>query len=442
MIIIIGAGLAGLSAAYHLGDSEYLILEKNDEAGGLCRSYSINGFRFDYTGHLLHFRDQETRKFVEDLLKGRLAALKRRSYIYSKGVYTPYPFQVNIHGLPPDVVRECLIGFIHAWSKEKERKVEAKVEVERKENFEDWIYDTFGTGIARHFMVPFNAKLWKVPLEEMTSDWVSWLVPRPTLEEVIDGAVGMGKRDMGYNPTFLYPKMGGIGILPEAFLPYVRNLRLSCSADSIDVKERIILLQDGTIMRFDQIISTIPLPELVGIAKDLPEWLALSARHLRYVSVYDINIGIKRGGISDKHWIYFPEPDFVFYRVGFPMNFSKEMAPPGTSSIYAEVSYLPGESIDEDFLRKRVIDGLISAGILKDNDEILVMDIKDIKYAYAVYDKYRMDNIDKIRDWFENHGIYTSGRYGLWEHSSMEDAIRQGRETAKKIMDKGLGFRG
>ncbi len=440
MIIIIGAGLAGLSAAYHLGDMEYLILEKNDEAGGLCRSYSIGGFRFDYTGHLLHFRDQGTRKFVEDLLKGRFAALERRSYIYSKGVYTPYPFQVNIHGLPPDVVRECLIGFIHAWSRNN-REGSPGFKAGEK-NFSDWINDTFGTGIARHFMVPFNTKLWKVPLEEMTSDWVSWLVPRPTLEEIIDGAVGIGKRDMGYNPTFLYPKMGGIGTLPEAFLPYVRNLRLSCSVDSIDVKERIILLQDGIEMRFDKIISTIPLPELMGIIKDLPESLSLSVRHLRYVSVYDINIGVKRGGISDKHWIYFPEPGFVFYRVGFPMNFSKEMAPPGTSSIYAEVSYLPGESIDEDFLKKRVIDGLISAGILRDNDEILVMDIKDIKYAYAVYDKYRMDNIGKIRDWFEAHGIYTSGRYGLWEHSSMEDAIRQGREASRKIRGKGLGTGG
>lgn len=439
MIIVIGAGISGLSAAYHLPDKDYTILEKDSEAGGLCRSYSINGFRFDYTGHLLHFRDQETRKFVEDLLRGRLASLERRSYIYSKGVYTPYPFQVNIHGLPPDVVRECLIGFIHAWSKNNREGTPGFED--REKNFSEWIYDTFGAGIARHFMIPFNAKLWKVPLEEMTSDWVSWLVPRPTLEEVIDGAVGTGKRDLGYNSTFLYPKSGGIGILPEAFLPYVRNLRLSCGLDSIDIKERIILLQDGTRMRFDQIISTIPLPELVGITKDLPEWLSLSVRHLRYVSVYDINIGVKRGCISDKHWIYFPEPEFVFYRVGFPMNFSREVAPPGTSSIYAEVSYLPGDSIDEGFLRKRVIDGLISAGILKDNDEVLVMDIKDIKYAYAVYDRYRMDNIDKIKYWFEAHGIYTIGRYGSWEHSSMEDAIRQGREAAYKIMGKGPGAR-
>ena len=441
MIIVIGAGLAGLSAAYHLGDSEYLILEKNDNAGGLCRSYSIGGFRFDYTGHLLHFRDQETRKFVEDLLKGRLVAHERKSYIYSKGVYTPYPFQVNIHGLPPDVVRECLIGFIHAWSREKERKVEAKVEVERKENLEDWIYDTFGTGIARHFMVPFNTKLWKVPLEEMTADWVSWLVPRPTLEEVIDGAVGIGKRDMGYNPTFLYPKTGGISILPEAFLPYVRNLRLSCGVDSIDIKDRSIVLQDGTIMRFDQIISTIPLPELIGITKDIPEWLSLSARHLRYASVYDINIGVNRGGISDKHWIYFPEPEFVFYRVGFPMNFSKEMTPPGTSSIYAEVSHIPGEVTDEEVLKKEVLDGLISSGIMRYDDEILVMDLKDIRYAYPVYDKFRRDNIRKIIGYFEEQGIFTAGRYGSWEHSSMEDAIKQGRETAYKIMGKGRGAR-
>lgn len=431
MIIIIGAGVAGLSAAYHLGGNEYVILEKDNEVGGLCRSYSISGFRFDYTGHLLHFRDQRIRRFVEDLLKGRLSTLERRSYIYSKGVYTPYPFQVNIHGLPPDVVRECLIGFIETWAKGKEQG--AGVFKARDKNFREWIYDTFGYGIARHFMVPFNNKFWRIPLENITSDWVSWLVPRPTLEDVIDGAIGIGKRDIGYNPTFLYPIRGGISILPEAFLPHIKNLRLSCGMVEIDIGKRSVLLQDGTRQGFDQIISTIPLPELIGITNGLPEWLAESARHLRYISVYDINIGIKRDEISDKHWIYFPEPEFIFYRVGFPMNFSKDMVPPGTSSIYAEVSHIPGEHIQEDILRKKVLDGLRLSGILKDNDEILVMDIKDIKYAYAIYDIFRRDNIEKIKGYFEEYGIYTTGRYGSWEHSSMEDAIIQGREVAKKI---------
>lgn len=436
MIIIIGAGVAGLSAAYHLGGNEYVILEKDNEVGGLCRSYSIGGFRFDYTGHLLHFRDQSVRRFVEDLLKGRLSTLERRSYIYSKGVYTPYPFQVNIHGLPPDVVRECLIGFIETWAKGKEQG--AGVFEARDKNFREWIYDTFGYGIARHFMVPFNNKFWRIPLENITSDWVSWLVPRPTLEDVIDGAIGIGKRDIGYNPTFLYPIRGGISILPEAFLPHIKNLRLSCSMVEIDIGKRSVLLQDGTRQEFDQIISTIPLPELIGITNGLPAWLAESARHLRYISVYDINIGIKRDEISDKHWIYFPEPEFIFYRVGFPMNFSKDIVPPGTSSIYAEVSHIPGEHIQEDILRKRVLDGLRLSGILKDNDEILVMDIKDIKYAYAIYDIFRRDNIEKIKGYFEEYGIYTTGRYGSWEHSSMEDAIIQGREAVNKIMGKGL----
>lgn len=440
MIIIIGAGLAGLSAAYHLCDYEYIILEKDDEIGGLCRSYSIGGFRFDYTGHLLHFRNPEARIFVEDLLKGKLSSLERRSYIYSKDVYTPYPFQVNIHGLPPDVIRECLIGFIEVWAKKKEQGP-AVLET-REKNFKEWIYDTFGPGIGRHFMIPFNNKLWKTPLEDMTSDWVSWLIPRPTLQEVIDGALGIGKKDMGYNPIFLYPIEGGISMLPDAFLPYIKNLRLSCSVERIDIEKRSILLQDGTTQGFDQIISTIPLPDLIRITRGLPGWLAESARHLRYISVYDINIGINREGISDKHWIYFPEPEFIFYRVGFPMNFSKDMAPFGTSSIYVEVSHLPEESIQEDILKEKVMDGLMTSGILKDNDDILVMDIRDIKYAYVIYDIFRRDNIKKIKDYFQEHGIYTTGRYGSWEHSSMEDAIIQGREMANKIMGKGLGCRG
>lgn len=431
MVIIIGAGLAGLSAAYHLDDNEYAIFEQDDEIGGLCRSYILDGFRFDYAGHLLHFRDYRTKKFIESLLEGNISALERRSYIYSKGVYTPYPFQVNIHGLPPDIIRECLIGFIEAWTK---RKGERSGGFGNKEkNFKEWIYDTFGPGIARHFMVPFNSKLWQIPLEDMASDWVSWLVPRPTLKEVIDGAIGMGKRNLGYNPTFIYPIRGGISVLPEAFLPKIRNIKLSCRIVSIDIKGRYIQLDDGTTQGFDQIISTIPLPELIRITKDLPGWLSESAYCLKYISVYDINIGVNREGISDKHWIYFPEPEFIFYRVGFPMNFSRDVVPPGTSSIYAEVSHIPDESMRHDTLKKKVLDGLVLSGILKDNDEVMVMDIKDIKYAYAIYDAFRRDNIEKIIGYFRDHGIYAIGRYGSWEHSSMEDAIIQGREAAEKI---------
>ena len=183
MIHIIGAGLAGLSAAYHLKGLPYRLHEKESEVGGLCRSYTKDGFTFDMTGHLLHFRQPEIKALVEVLLAGRLTRHGRRSYLYSHESYTEYPFQVNTHGLPPEVVRDCLLGFIATLT--------AKQDAATGElSLQQWILANLGEGIAKHFMVPFNEKLWQVRLDELTADWVSWLVPKPDIKDVVNGALG------------------------------------------------------------------------------------------------------------------------------------------------------------------------------------------------------------------------------------------------------------
>ena len=213
MILIVGAGLAGLSAAYHLSGFPYRLFEREQEVGGLCRSYKKDGFTFDYTGHLLHFRQAEIKALVETLLAGKLQKHARQSFIYSHRTYTEYPFQVNTFGLPPEVVRECLMGFIatlanqHAGPAPHDR------------SFKEWILDNLGEGMAKHFMLPFNEKLWQVSLDELTSDWVSWLVPKPELKDVVNGALGIKDKAFGYNPSFLYPAQGGIKVLPESFVP-------------------------------------------------------------------------------------------------------------------------------------------------------------------------------------------------------------------------------
>ncbi len=194
MIVIVGAGLAGLSAAYHLSGVPYRLYEREWEVGGLCRSYRKDGFTFDYTGHLLHFRQAEIKALVEELLAGKLQKHTRQSFIYSHRTYTEYPFQVNTFGLPPEVVRECLMGFIATLT---HPTYPAAV---NGRSFKQWILDNLGEGMAKHFMVPFNEKLWQVSLDELTSDWVSWLVPKPELKDVVNGALGIKDKAFGYNP--------------------------------------------------------------------------------------------------------------------------------------------------------------------------------------------------------------------------------------------------
>ncbi|HEU4683070.1 MAG TPA: FAD-dependent oxidoreductase [Nitrospira sp.] len=430
MIVIVGAGLAGLSTAYHLSGLPYQLYEREQEVGGLCRSYRKDGFTFDYTGHLLHFRQAEIKALVESLLAGKLRSHSRQSFIYSHRTYTEYPFQVNTYGLPPEVVRECLMGFIETLTKEPPVR-------SNDGSFKEWILDNLGEGMAKHFMLPFNEKLWQVSLDELTSDWVSWLVPKPQLKDVINGALGIKDKSFGYNPSFLYPVEDGIRVLPESFLPGINPVINGMELTELDTGRRrawfSTLHGETREVHYESLVSTIPVPELVRRCRDFPAALKDAAEGLRWVSVYNVNLAVSRDRISDKHWIYFPEPEYPFYRVGFPMNFSHALGREGCSSLYVEISHKPASHRSAEQLVEQACEGLQRAGILRPDDELVVADVKDLRYAYVYFDRHRGKAVPAILAELERRGIHSIGRYGRWEHTSMEDAIAQGRQLAARL---------
>lgn len=432
MILILGAGLAGLSAAWHLQDEhEVLVLEREDCAGGLCRSVMQDGFTFDLTGHLLHLRRPEIRSLIMDLVgEDRFERIDRKAFIYSHSVFTPYPFQVNTHGLPAPVVSECLLGFIEAMQHGEVGREEAETL-----SFADWVTRTFGTGVARHFMFPYNEKLWLAPLSEITCDWVSWAIPRPTLQDVVEGALGINRGTFGYNPSFLYPREGGIQILPDALAARVRNVRCGAEVVHVDLQRRAARLKSGEEIRYDRLISTLPLPALIRIAGGLPGYAAAEARGLRHTAVVNINLGVDRVLHPDKHWIYFPEKQFVFYRAGFPASFTPAAAPPGCSSIYLEIAVRPGAPVDREALSRQAVQGLIDAGILSHKDRILTRAIFMIDPAYVVYDRHRRALVPRLLADLARRGAHSIGRYGAWHYNSMEDSLAEGRDLALQIAD-------
>lgn len=426
MIVILGAGLSGLSTAYHLKDRDYQIYEKEGEVGGLCRSVSQDGFIFDYTGHLLFLHDDYTRALVSSLLPNVFKTHRRRALIYSKNVFTEYPFQVNLHGLPSEIIKECLLGFIESCANNDKSLSE-------KGTFEDWLLNAFGKGISKHFMVPYNEKLWRTPVKKMTSDWVPERVPKPNLEEIIAGALGIKNREFGYNTTFLYPKKGGINVLPEAFLLHIKNVNLNKEAVKIFLREKKVTFNDNASVKYHKLISTIPLPDLIEKIEDAPVAIKELSRGLKYVSVLNLNLGIKRGDVSNAHWIYFPEPEFLFYRVGFYNNFSRNIAPHGTSSAYVEVSYKPTEAISKTQIMNKVIIGL-KKGLKINSNEIAVRNILNIKYGYVIFDQFRKKNLPKIMKYLEDNGIYSIGRYGGWKYIWMNNCIMEGKNIVERLV--------
>ena len=432
--LILGSGLAGLSAAYHLRGAKNhraQVFEKTDVVGGTARSYYIDGFTFDITGHLLHLHHPYTKKLIHKLLGDNIYTCVRKTAIYSKGVYTDYPFQVNTYGLPKSVVAECVNGF-----KEAVKLYPADDQRQTSFAFQTWSQRTFGKGIHRHFMKPYNEKLWQVSLKEMTAQWCGMFVPQPKLDDVIGGSKKNFSKSFGYNATFIYPQKGGIQVLAES-LARGLDVQLKNPFEQVNWKSKQLLCADGKWKNYDHLVSTVPLMELLKRMPKLPRAVDQAMKKLRWTSVLCLNLGVNRANISDKSWIYFPEKKFVFYRVGFPMNFTPHGAPKGCSSMYVEIGYPPGKTPDfkNPALLKRVIRDLNRCGILQAPDQVLVSQFIPIPYAYVIYTPDRTETLSTIFNFLKENHIYSIGRYGEWKYSFMEEAILDGKKTAETILN-------
>ena len=200
--LVVGGGLTGLVAAERLSAAGIIapVLERESEPGGACRSIALGDYVFDHTGHLLHVARPETEAYLAELgVWQQLRVWQRQAAIVVGDYVTPYPIQIHTHGLAPEVRRDCLLGFIHAWAGEHDGE---------PETFRDWVLERFGTGLAEHFFYPYNRKLFRAEPEELSLDWVGRYVPKPDLEEVVDGALGLHDEAVGYNAIFRYPKSG------------------------------------------------------------------------------------------------------------------------------------------------------------------------------------------------------------------------------------------
>lgn len=425
-MVIIGAGLAGLSAGYHAQQRnlEYELYEADALVGGCCRTIERDGFLFDYSGHLLHLKDPYFQGLVRELLADNLNIITRNAVIYSHGAFTRYPFQANLFGLPAEVVKECLLEFVKSYYGSED------LPTREYRTFHDWIVAKLGEGIGRHFMFPYNEKLWTVPTGEMTCEWLSEYVPKPKLEDVFNGAFEDQSKGFGYNATFWYPQRGGIQALCDALAARVTNIRLSEQVTSIDLATKTVRFSSGKCESFAKLVSSMPLNKLVQMLEgEMPAEVKRAAQLLRHNSILIVNLGVRGGDITDRHWIYLPEKRFTAYRVGVYSNFSDGMAPAGTTSYYVEIGYQQGWNINKQALVDKAVAEMVEIGLIRDLDDILVKDLVDLECAYVIYDRHHSESRRIIMDFLQQHDIVSIGRYGNWEYSGMEEAMLQGKEA-------------
>ncbi|MDD5613868.1 MAG: FAD-dependent oxidoreductase [Candidatus Omnitrophica bacterium] len=429
--LIIGSGITGLSCAYHLlnknsAENFCLIVEKENELGGLARSKIIDGFIFDYSAHLIHTKSRYFSEWLDDNLKEELNLHKRNAWVYSHGVFTKYPFQANLYGLPKNVVKECLLGLLGING----------VKNKPAANFEEWCYSKFGPGISKHFMIPYNEKFWNTPARRITLDWIDGFVPQPQVRDIVNGTFEYSDKEYGYNSRFFYPKKHGVDILVKTIAKDLNNIILNKKVIEIDLKEKWVLTLDGEKISYRNLISTVPLIELKSMVLDMDKKISKLFSKLRYISVVNINMGINRNMISDKDWVYFPEDNFLFYRVGFPMNFAPSSTLKGCSSLYIDVSYSKDFPIQSDkgAVIDRVKADLVKVGIIAKDENIAAIDYNDIKYAYILYDRNWVKVRQDILNYLSANSVYSVGRFGGWNYLSMEGCFLEGRKTAEQLI--------
>ena len=426
-VLVVGAGLAGLSAALHLGGG-YRLVEKADRPGGLCRTDARDGFLFDATGHWLHLRDPAMRALAEEVLPGGWVEVRRRAAIWSHRVFTRYPYQVNTHGLPPEVVAENVLGFVEAQLGEKGRALRERA----PRNFAEFVLRYLGEGFARNFMFPYNEKLWTVPPEELSTEWMGRFVPRPTLEQVIRGALGLEGDQAGYNATFLYPREGGIEAFAAALarkLP--RPAECGVRPVAVDPERKVARLSSGEEVRWRAMIATLPLPELVRLCGAAPREVREAAARLRAATVTYVNVAARDTGAPPFHWVYLPERRYRAYRVGSASAAVPSLAPPGCRSFYVEFSArapLPAAEVEPE-----AIEALLDLGLVGSRSDVLFAFTRVIPDAYAIHDGAWAPSREAILGWLAARDILTAGRSGRWEYSSMEDALLAGRDSARKL---------
>ena len=463
--VVVGAGPTGLSAAYHLGEDS-ILLEQYGAVGGWCRSIQVKGFTFDFAGHIMFSNEPYVHQLYSMLLGDNVHWQDREAWVYSKSIYTRYPFQGSLYGLPPQVIKECIVGAIEArFGSLKPAKtngacngvkdccadgiLEASARLgnghdhstahSAPRNFEEFIYKVWGAGIARHFAIPYNRKLWAVPLSEMETSWLGGRVPMPDLEEMIEGALVPSPKPMGPNARFGYPLRGGFQKLMDGWLPRLKGeLRLNSRVAKVSPAHGTITLHDGSSIGYEHLISTMPLPILIRqIGSEAPTAIHRAAESLRHVSVRCVHIGVGRPNLTDKHWIYYPE-DTVFHRIFVQGNASPYCNPPDGFGLTCEITYSPQKPLpcDGDALIQRCIDDCHKVGIFAPEDPVWATAQCDLPCAYVVYDHGRSEAVEQIREWLLERNIVVAGRYGEWEYYNSDHAFIAGMKAAEKVRER------
>lgn len=409
MDLIIGAGISGISYA-NFTKNDFLLIEKENEPGGYCRTIKRNGYVWDYSGHFFHFQHPDIEEYVcRNLSPSSLLKVEKHTQIYYKGDYIDFPFQKNIHQLDREELIDCLYDLFSAGG--------GKVT-----SFKEMVYANLGKSIAEKFLIPYNEKLYACDLNKLDMNAMGRFFPKANKEDIILNF--RAQNNVSYNSYFMYPKEGAMEYV-RSLLKNIDNTKLCLNEELLEIDtEKKIAITNKRKIKYDRLLSTQPLP------------LLLSQCHLDYSpetfscnKVLVFNLGFdSKGDDKTNSWVYVPEKEYIFYRFGYYDNIL------GTDkmSLYVEIGFPEKEKLcKEGLYLDRVMNDLKRIGVVT-TQKIVDYEIVLMKPAYVHISKESQESILYYKELLKEKDIYSLGRYGSWTYCSIEDNILEAKKMAVK----------
>lgn len=424
---IIGAGPSGLSMALFLKHG-CQVLEMNDHPGGHASSFIDQGYTFDNGPHIMFSKNKEILDFMVSSLGKNVHVSKRNNKISYKGRLVKFPFENDLHSLPLEDTYECISTYLFNQYKRKYRK---------PKNMRQWFLKSFGSGICEKYLFPYNEKVWNIPVDTLSMLWAD-RIPNPPAEDVLKSAIGLETEGYLHQLYYHYPLRGGYQAISDAWAKHV-TVEYSCRIQRIEKTnhDTYRIYSDKKTYEFDQLVSTIPIQELVKILKiRIPTHVQKAVQQLIVNPMIIISLGIKGNDKNKYTAIYFPESDLLVNRISFPKTFSPYNAPNGRYSIQAEITCRKNSEtwrMSDMEIRDHVIDGLFRRGIIAKKADIVYTDVRRTQYAYVVYDLSYERNTKIVREWFPKQGIHLVGRFSYFEYVNVDGVIARSLEISSKL---------
>jgi len=447
---ILGAGLAGLSTAYHLGHQNCILFEKNNYPGGHIHSEKVNGFVWDVGPHVSFTENDYVKDLFIRSVNNNILEYDVNTVNYWNDCWIPHPAQSNLYAIPEPLRTKCLFDLVA--SRNKNRNTTPL-------NYDKWLRKAFGDTFTNEFPAKYTRKYWTVDPKYLSVNWIGKRLFFPSVNDVKQGSLHPLKRQTHYVKKVLYPKIGGYQSFGEIFLNNA-NIIYNKKVKDISFNKKEIIFTDGRSVQYDRLISTLPLPEFI-LSSDAPSNIKEDAKKLKCSSFLLVNVIADHQTVKSENWIYVYDENMYSTRIYCTENMSPYNGKPGKTGIQVEVYFsdFKKKNVSDNYIAENVIRELIKMGLIKSYSQVnsyltrwipwgnVIFDLeykKKLNNVLSYLENYSLvreyDDLEPLTDWNNKETvriklgkILLAGRYAQWKYYWSDDCVLRGRYIKTNI---------